>query len=822
MVDSDRVNRGQLMTEHPERVGQVVGEYCLQTWLGGGGFGNVYLAHHVRDNREVAIKILNLSGRDQLRDFINEVRSSRLSHPHIMPLLDFGLSREDEPFLVMEYAPRGTLRNLHPRGSRVPLATAVSYADQVAAALYYAHEQHVVHRDVKPENMLMRADNSILLSDFGISTIAHTTQSLSIDISATVVGTIPYMAPELLEGKPRPASDQYALGIVIYEWLTGACPFQGTALDIALQHSTKIPPSLLAQVPNLPAEVEEVIFKALAKDHKERFATIKAFANALQQANSPIYDLPIAKVIHGVEQRSSAGPIVPLVGPQSLVPGRQLQRQGSQPHMQDLQLHMQRAESQMQDLQPGPLGPQLPVVLPSELVGLPAEQTSKNIPPANLGPGNTPHTPAKRPGRELNRYVLIALLLIVLVIAGGGYTLSTAQTQAQQAQATARAVIAEATARVAPTATASAAIAAYTRGVSENGIMFGFDARHTHNNPYEHILSAATVATLHAQRIFPIGKTVDSSPALVDGVLYVGARDGNLYAFDVQSGRLLWRVFAHSEIADSSPAVVNGVVYIGAGDGNLYAFNTADGHPRWEQPAHTGGYINSSPVVVGDVVYVGSDDGNVYAFNVANGHPGWGQPAHTGGSIISSPAVAGDVVYASSEDGNLYAFSVKDGQQLWVSSLHARSESSPAVVGDVVYVGSDDTNVYAFAAGVPGGALKWVAHTGGIVRSSPAVVDGVVYVGAGDGNLYAFNTADGHQSWKEPAHTGGLIRSSPLVANGLVYVGSNDGHVYAIDATTGEARWDGGAGGRVRSSPLVANGLVYVGSSDGNLHTFSL
>jgi len=172
------------MAEHQERIGEHVGDYRLLRWLGGGGFGNVYLAQHTRDRSQVAIKVLQirLTHPDDFRSFLNEARVIRLRHPHIMPLLDFGLSRQDEPFLVMEYASNGTLRDRHPKGSRVPLSPIVSYATQVASALQYAHAHHLVHRDVKPENMLLRSDDVLLLSDFGIATTAQSTHSASTSI----------------------------------------------------------------------------------------------------------------------------------------------------------------------------------------------------------------------------------------------------------------------------------------------------------------------------------------------------------------------------------------------------------------------------------------------------------------------------------------------------------------------------------------------------------------------------------------------------------------------------------------------------------------
>ena len=227
---------------------------------------------------------MRLTSPRDLRAFLNEARMFRLSHPHIMPLLDFGLSRQDEPFLVMDYAPNGTLRDRHSRGSRVPLPTVVDYATQVASALQYAHDKRLIHRDVKPENMLLGSDGRLLLSDFGIATAVHSADSFS--TSEGVRGTALYMAPEQWRGKPQPQSDQYALAVVIYEWLTGRSPFVGTTFEVMTQHATQAPPSLLGQLPDLSPEIEEVLFHALAKDPKERFASIRAFINALRQANA--------------------------------------------------------------------------------------------------------------------------------------------------------------------------------------------------------------------------------------------------------------------------------------------------------------------------------------------------------------------------------------------------------------------------------------------------------------------------------------------------------------------------------------------------------
>ena len=133
-------------------------------------------------------------------------------------------------------------RQLHPEGTHVPLASVLGYVNQLASALQYAHDCQLIHRDIKPENVLLDEHDELLLSDFGIAIIARSSRSQSLQ---EVVGTVTYMAPEQIQGRPRPASDQYALAALAYEWLSGAPPFEGeSAIDIASKHLyAPLPPS---------------------------------------------------------------------------------------------------------------------------------------------------------------------------------------------------------------------------------------------------------------------------------------------------------------------------------------------------------------------------------------------------------------------------------------------------------------------------------------------------------------------------------------------------------------------------------------------------
>ena len=266
-------------------IGEQFGNYRLLHLLGEGGFAQVYLGEHIHLGTFAAIKILNaqLTSQD-VNTFRSEARIiARLIHPHIIRVLEFGIEGKT-PFLVMDFARNGSLRHRDPKGTRLPASVVVSYVNQVADALQYAHDEKVIHRDVKPENMLIDQRNEILLSDFGIALIIHSSQYPS---TQQITGTVAYMSPEQIQGKPVYASDQYSLGITVYEWLSGDRPFKGSFMEICTQHAVAQPPSLTAKVPTISPQVEMVVMKALAKYPKDRYPTIREFASDLEKASMP-------------------------------------------------------------------------------------------------------------------------------------------------------------------------------------------------------------------------------------------------------------------------------------------------------------------------------------------------------------------------------------------------------------------------------------------------------------------------------------------------------------------------------------------------------
>ena len=263
---------------------QSVGSYRLTSLLGQGGFANIYLGKHRYLNTKAAVKVLNTgsASENEIERFHCEARmSASLRHEHIVRVLDFGLE-EDLPFLVLEYAPNGTLRQYFPSGGPLPLTTILPFVMQAASALQYIHNQGLIHCDIKPDNLLLGPNNEVWVSDFGIAQYAQYAENQQ---GKELRGTVAYTAPEQLCGKPLPASDQYALAVMVYEWLCGQRPFQGTVLGVCGQHLYSQPLSMRDRVPSISSAVEQVVLKALAKDPSQRFTCVQDFASALENAS---------------------------------------------------------------------------------------------------------------------------------------------------------------------------------------------------------------------------------------------------------------------------------------------------------------------------------------------------------------------------------------------------------------------------------------------------------------------------------------------------------------------------------------------------------
>jgi serine/threonine protein kinase len=306
------LKKGKLVksTHTDDRTGQQIGDYRLLRQLGEGGSTVVYLGEHLQQHSQVAIKMLHtkLVARERAA-FLKEMQTvAELDHPGIVHVLDWGVD-EGYPYVVMNYMPRGTLRLRYPKGSRLPLGLVVRYINQLADALHYAHERQFIHRNIKPENILSGDDEQVLLSDFGLALISSASITQGSQMGAS---TLAYMAPEHILGKSQPASDQYALAAVAYEWLSGEQLFQGTLAELSSQHLYAPPPPLQEKNPAVTSELEDVLIKALAKDPAQRYASVQDFAAAFTQSvPADVLNVPIAEDESDITDRNDASTASP-------------------------------------------------------------------------------------------------------------------------------------------------------------------------------------------------------------------------------------------------------------------------------------------------------------------------------------------------------------------------------------------------------------------------------------------------------------------------------------------------------------------------------
>ena len=300
---------------------------------------------------------------------------------------------------------------------------------------------------------------------------------------------------------------------------------------------------------------------------------------------------------------------------------------------------------------------------------------------------------------------------------------------------------------------------------------------------------------------------VRSSPAVVDGVLYVGSYDNNLWALDARTGEFVWKYPTEGGIA-SSPYVWRDLVIVGSEDRVLYAVFAHNGHLAWTCP--TQDRIRSSPRVAMEHVFFGSDDRHLYNVGARSGRVVWKFEAV--GPIRSSPIIVEEIVYVGSQDYYVYALNIQDGSVKWKFRTNRPVLSSPTFFEGLVLIGSMDWNLYALDA--KSGWAVWRCRTGGYVISTPAVDSslGMVFAGSADGNMYAVDLRTGRVVWKYA--TENQVGSSPALFEGAVYFGSVDGYVYSLDARSGELRWRYKTEGIVISSPAVVEGVVYIGSTD--------
>lgn len=327
--------------------------------------------------------------------------------------------------------------------------------------------------------------------------------------------------------------------------------------------------------------------------------------------------------------------------------------------------------------------------------------------------------------------------------------------------------------------------------------------------------SATLPATLKLLWTYDAGDVIDSSAAIVDGVVYVGGGNGDLLALDFASGKLRWKYTTGNLIGESSPAVGPDAVYIGDLGGVFHAVSLRDGKALWT--FQTGSEIKSSPAIVNDVVLTGSYDGHLYALDVKTGKLRW--KVLTQGQVHATPAVQDGLTFIAGCDTIFRAIRVADGREVYTIEAGAYTGASPVIDGDRAYFGTFNYEVLALDLKKRTVVWRYSQPDARFPYYSSAALDGSrVIVGGRDKLVHAINTATGKAAWTFA--TRARVDSSPVVSGGRVYVGSSDGRLYVLDSASGKKLWEFDTGAGITASPAIANGRLVIGTQDGRLYVF--
>lgn len=719
-----------------ERLARVLSDHDIGAVIGRGQFGVVWSATHVHLSRPVAVKRLvdevSVDTEHSAR-FRREARTlARLDHKHVVAVHDYR-EADGMRLLLMEMLQGGTLAD---RRSRMPLQTAVAATLAAAAGLHHAHTAGVLHRDVKPENLMFDDRGVLKVTDFGLARGDARDSRVDLSRAGAFLGTPAYIAPEqaavaLGQGWPTigPTADEYSLAAVLYEILTGSFTHDATGGGVALCHRRMTAPArpTADAAGDAPPLVAAVLDRALALDPRARYPSTEAFGVALATAATRTFG-------NGWLARSEVAVREP--GP------------------------ILDAASSPQTGTPPPLPPPAPPPLPPSL---------------SPDSAAAPATPPRRSGATARRRAVAAsAILAVALIAAAALILPAGRGSGKGDRRTSTATT------LTPPSGRGVQVAARW-STPTGGNVFSSPAI----TP-ELVISGSDDGVLRGlgrddgrvRWTAPTGGRIASSPTVDGDLVVVGSADGSVHAVATATGAARWSTPLGYEIV-STPAVRSGTVVVGAD--RLHALDESSGARRWSLA--TDADIVSSPLIAAspgtgeDTVVVASTAGTVYAASLADGTPRWSR--RLGSPVESSPREAGGIVYVGTTGGALHALRIADGTDVWTVDVGSALKSSPLATAGQVVVGTDDGHLLAFDAS--DGHRRWAWTGTRPVDSSPALGDGWVVVGSNDRDVHVIDWTAGRELGR--FSTGGPVLSSPRVDGDAVYVGSHDDRIYALRVT---------------------------------------
>jgi outer membrane protein assembly factor BamB len=748
---------------------RVIGEFRLHAQLGAGGMGRVFLASSP-GGHEVAVKVIHpyLARDDIFRGrFRREVAAAQaVNGGCAAPVIAAGPD-DDPPWLATAYVPGPSLQEAVTATGPLPDDAAVKLAAGLAEALRAIHACGLVHRDLKPGNVLLAADGPRVI-DFGI---ARALDGTVLTAAGSALDS-PFMSPEQAQGLPTgPASDVFSLGGVVYFAATGDGPFGTGYPPVMLYRIMHTEPDL----DRLPPGLRDLAASCLAKDPAKRPAPAElatALMGSAPPGDSPAAFWPasIARLIADHQSRPAADP--PPREPSPAAPSPAEPPTEPQP-----------VEPQAAAAPPEPEAAAAPPAVPLPAVPLPAVP----LPGATAPAPPAEATPDTGPPSGVGRRRALAALAGVAVggLAVAGWELI----------------------RPSP-------LAPGTRRLTANRVT----ARRAGppDQPGAKIWS------------YPVDSPVEAVAA-AGPIVFAGTGENSVYALDAATGALVWRREITHAVHDQLVLAGNNVI-IGDGiGGGVYALDATTGRRRWRvSSGAVRGLAAADGLVYAGFAIRSHTARGVTALSADRGQVMWtvefGRKLDTTGGL----AVSRGVVYVTTSHGEIYAFRAADGRRLWrIAGRHVTFGLAPPVVASgVVYASSGNSIPVLYAVHAATGRGLWHRALGAAAFPAYlAVADGVVYAGltringaAGlnAGGLSALHAATGRQLWQVPVAGG--VDLAPSTAPGVVYTGSNNGALDAWQAGTGTKLWSFSAAGLIGTNIAVTDGIVYFGSNDNQVY----
>lgn len=631
--------------------GKTLGKYEIRGRLGRGSFAEVLLAWHPVLEAPRALKVPYDQSPERTSRLAAEARTqAQLVHPHICQVYDTDQA-EGTFFIVMEYAAGGSLRRALGKGP-VELDMALGWFFQTAEALSFAHRRGVVHRDLKPDNLLLSDEGSLKVADYGLARVLRPAEE-----ARTRAGTFQYMAPEQMKGQATFLSDLWSLGVVFYEVLSGRAPFRAEsqwALASRIMSADAEP--LLKARADLPPPLAECLHRLLERDPARRTPSAEALLEELRG---------IEKLLGRTRPLAASPP----------------------PRQEGFSGASSRETIALYDWPQARGGPARQGSVSSELV-MPLQLAWRS-----------------RVGASVVAPPVVSQGLVVVATTAGELVLLEEAWGAEVSRVELDGSF--------PAAPAVAGGLAYAAGYSAR--LYAVELTEA-KPLWEAELGAPSVATPAAteealfvplmdgrllrlsreggalEASFQAGAALASPPLVVGEMVLVGSREGRLYALEVEGLSERWCFDAAGWIDAGASAAGEGLVVVGSHDGSVSALEAATGLKRWQEGFSS--WVVSSPAVSGGAAYVAAFDGTAAALDLESGSIRWG--VRMGGRHLGGPALAGEHLMVAGAEGLVVALDLADGSEVWSAPLEGECLGGPSVAGRSLYLADRDGHAYAF------------------------------------------------------------------------------------------------------------------------------